>query len=403
VSKWSTKPLGEVCCVFTDGDWIESKDQADSGVRLIQTGNVGEGRFLDRSGRARYVSEDTFRRLGCTSVLPGDCLVSRLPEPVGRACEVPVRDTPMLTAVDCTIARFDAAVMLPRFFTYYSQSHTYLAQVDAQTTGTTRKRISRSKLGQIGVPLPPLPEQQRIVAILDEALTALRTARESTERARTALAEIYVRELDELFDSGARQWHKARLGDIAEFRNGINFTVRSAGERVNLIGVGEFRDNFWVPAAGQQVLADGAFGELDTLRDGDLLVVRSNGNRELVGRSMLARAPQPKTTHSGFTIRVRIFDDRMMPEFLNYCLRSPSVRRRLIDGGTGMSIKSLNQQMLSRLEIQFPSLREQAGIVERLHSLVAATEGARALYSRKLALLDELKRSLLHEAFSGNL
>ena len=76
----------QVCTVFADGDWIESKDQADDGIRLIQTGNVGNGVYLDKGERARYIDEETFVRLNCTEVLPNDILISRLPDPVGRAC-----------------------------------------------------------------------------------------------------------------------------------------------------------------------------------------------------------------------------------------------------------------------------------------------------------------------------
>src|ERR1017187_6267584 len=71
--KWQTKPLGEVCEVFADGDWVESKDQSPEGIRLIQTGNVGEGVFKDRAEKARYISEATFTRLRCTEIFEGDC------------------------------------------------------------------------------------------------------------------------------------------------------------------------------------------------------------------------------------------------------------------------------------------------------------------------------------------
>ena len=97
--------LKDVCTIFTDGDWIESKDQSNEGIRLLQTGNIGEGIYLEKELRAKYISEETFDRLKCTEVFPGDILVSRLPEPVGRACIVPDKKERMITAVDCTICR----------------------------------------------------------------------------------------------------------------------------------------------------------------------------------------------------------------------------------------------------------------------------------------------------------
>ena len=84
-----TKKLGEVCDVFTDGDWIETKDQSSAGIRLIQTGNIGEGIFLNKAGKSRFISEQTFKRLNCTEIFPRDLLISRLPDPVGRSSPHP--------------------------------------------------------------------------------------------------------------------------------------------------------------------------------------------------------------------------------------------------------------------------------------------------------------------------
>ena len=102
---WEQRKLGDICPTFLDGDWIESKDQSDSGVRLIQTGNIGVGTYIEKEDRAKWVSEDTFNRLHCEEVFAGDILISRLPEPAGRACIVPETGLKMITAVDVTIAR----------------------------------------------------------------------------------------------------------------------------------------------------------------------------------------------------------------------------------------------------------------------------------------------------------
>ena len=152
---------------FADGDWVESKDQSLEGIRLIQTGNVGDGIFKDRAEKARYISEATFKRLRCTEIFEGDCLISRLPDPVGRSCILPETGERMITAVDCTIVRFKPNVLLPEFFNLYSQSVDYISTVAKECTGTTRNRISRSNLALTPIPVPPLAEQQRIVRLLE--------------------------------------------------------------------------------------------------------------------------------------------------------------------------------------------------------------------------------------------
>jgi type I restriction enzyme S subunit len=200
---WTDRELSEICEVFADGDWIESKDQSPKGIRLIQTGNVGVGVFKSRGEKARHISQGTFGRLHCTEIFEGDCLISRLPDPVGRSCLLPDTGERMITAVDCTIARFKPQVALPQYFNSYSQSPAYLKAVDSETTGTTRKRISRSSLGQIAVPIPPIEEQRRISAAVED-LSA------GTER----LASIYERKLAALDALKQSLLHQAFTGAL---------------------------------------------------------------------------------------------------------------------------------------------------------------------------------------------
>lgn len=156
--------LSSLCDTFIDGDWIEAKDQSDSGIRLIQTGNVGVGTFKDKGDKARYISEDTFNQLNCTEVVEGDILISRLPDPVGRACIIPAGLGKSITAVDCTIIRLNDKV-LPKFFVAFTNTPDYAMQIKKVLSGTTRLRVSRANLGKIQVPLPSVDKQQQFVTI----------------------------------------------------------------------------------------------------------------------------------------------------------------------------------------------------------------------------------------------
>ena len=198
-NNWQIKRLDEICKVFADGDWVEKKDQSANGVRLIQTGNIGNGFFLDRNEKARYVSEDTFKRLRCTEVLPGDCLLSRLPDPVGRASLIPDIGVKMITAVDCTIMRFKKDV-LPKWFIYYSLSQDYQREINEQVTGATRQRISRRNLGNIEIPLPSLPEQKRIIKILEEVFKKITMVKENAVKKMTDLEELKKSLLQKAFN-----------------------------------------------------------------------------------------------------------------------------------------------------------------------------------------------------------
>lgn len=163
----SLTTIGECANTFIDGDWIESKDQSESGIRLIQTGNVGNGVFKDKEEKSRFISEETFNRLHCSQIFEGDILVSRLPDPIGRACIVPQIDK-AITAVDCTIIRLKPFIM-SEFFIAYTQTTTYQNQIKKATTGTTRRRISRANLAKIKIPLPTMKQQKEFAAIVRQA------------------------------------------------------------------------------------------------------------------------------------------------------------------------------------------------------------------------------------------
>ncbi|WP_419587972.1 restriction endonuclease subunit S, partial [Thiolapillus sp.] len=170
---WEVKRLGEIVEELQDGNWIESKDQSSVGIRLIQTGNIGVGGFIQKDNNARYISEETFKRLNCTEIFPGDCLVSRLPNPVGRACIIPAIKERMITAVDCAIVRFDKNIVVPYIFILLSQTPAYLSVAESHAFGSTRKRISRENLSKLKISIPSLPEQQKIahcLSSLDEVI-----------------------------------------------------------------------------------------------------------------------------------------------------------------------------------------------------------------------------------------
>jgi type I restriction enzyme S subunit len=164
---WEQRKLESLCIKFTDGDWIEAKDQSDSGVRLVQTGNVGVTEYLDKPNNKKWISEETFNRLHCEEVLPGDILISRLPEPAGRACIMPALETKMITAVDCTIVR-TAPEINNKFLVQYLSSQSYFKEVNTCLAGGTRQRISRSNLANFDIPVPTdKAEQDAIGEFLD--------------------------------------------------------------------------------------------------------------------------------------------------------------------------------------------------------------------------------------------
>ncbi|HYT43701.1 MAG TPA: restriction endonuclease subunit S, partial [Methylomirabilota bacterium] len=162
-------------------------------------------------------------------------------------------------------------------------------------------------------------------------------------------------------------WATVRLGEICNFRNGINYTKDSSGERIKILGVKDFQDNFYAPVEDlDYITADGQINENDLVNESDIVFVRSNGNQRLIGRCLLMGKVEERITHSGFTIRLILKSRELDPVFLTHVLKLSAFRQRMFEGGTGANIKSLNQGTLSNLTIPYPPMEVQKQIVSQL-------------------------------------
>lgn len=175
---WPVAKLKRAAAFFADGDWIESPFITTDGIRLIQTGNIGEGTYRDQG--FRYISDGTFETLGCTEVLPGDILISRLAGTVGRSCLAPDLGTRMVVSVDVVIMR-PVSGLDPAFVVTYLSSSYHLALAELLARGTTMPRLSRSQVGEFPVPMPPLDVQQRVVREIERRLASVNALLEALD------------------------------------------------------------------------------------------------------------------------------------------------------------------------------------------------------------------------------
>ena len=197
---WEEKELKDICTSIKDGDWIERKDQSISGIRLLQTGNIGVGIYKDKSDSPHYISLDTFNRLHCEEVFEGDILLSRLPEPVGRACLVPKMEGRFITAVDCSIIKLNTDKISPEYFIFYPQTNAYFKNISSLCTGTTRQRISRKRLEEVTISFPSLPEQERIAARLDTISDKVKALQENYNKTLVLCNDLKQSLLKSIFE-----------------------------------------------------------------------------------------------------------------------------------------------------------------------------------------------------------
>lgn len=219
---WEQRKLSSLCSLFTDGDWIESKDQSNFGIRLIQTGNIGITEFIEKRKSRKWISENTFNRLHCEAVFPGDILISRLPDPAGRACIVPNLKEKMITVVDCTIARVDAKFCASFLIQSLSTSN-YFSFVNTCLAGGTRQRISRSNLSNYEVSIPSKKIEQKQIGqyfkLLDSLITLHQRKLDKLQNVKKACLEKMFPQNGESvprirFKGFTDTWEQREFGDL---------------------------------------------------------------------------------------------------------------------------------------------------------------------------------------------
>ena len=178
--------------LFDDGDWIESEHITDEGIRPVQTGNIGVGKFLDRAAR-KYICDYSFTSLHCKEIREGDLLICRLAEPAGRACVLPnIGERKIVTSVDVTIFRPPVSIADRVFLANLFSTDQWFRAVGDRSGGTTHKRISRGSLGCLKIEIPSLAEQTAIAAILsdmDAEIAALETKLAKTRQIKQGMMQ----------------------------------------------------------------------------------------------------------------------------------------------------------------------------------------------------------------------
>lgn len=400
--------LGEIAQggVFTDGDWVESKDQDPSGtVRLTQLADVGVSRFRDRSDR--WLREDQAQRLKCTFLRPHDLLIARMPDPIGRACLVPHDIGRAVTVVDVAVLRATREDIDSRYVMWAINSPRVQAEIERLQSGTTRKRISRKNLATIKIPLPELRAQRRIVEILEDHLSrldaGLASVHDASLRAKALVWSCAADALTELRDSPV-----AALGSLAvSVKNGLSISrpgsevsgvpiLRISAVRPLVLDVSDLRYSARDAAS---------LGEADALlKGGDVLFTRYNGNRAFVGACASVPQSALPLTYPDKLIRLRPSSARVLGEFLAIAC-SVGGGRAQIQGAikTTAGQSGISGRDLKAVNIPVPSLDQQRVVIER----VAAAREATALFTASTAAVAKrsaaLRRALLGAAFSGQL
>jgi type I restriction enzyme, S subunit len=412
--------------LFVDGDWVETEDQdPDGDVRLIQLADVGDGFFRDRS--SRFLTMAKAKALRCTFLEPGDILVARMPEPLGRACIFPGVGQPAVTTVDVCILRPNPARIRADWLVQAMDSPDFREAMQQFVRGTTRQRISRRNLGTMALHVPAPPEQarlSRLVAALElkrsSGVAHIMAGRQAIERFRRAVLAAACagrltadwrasQELDE--DNGfPLSWAESPVVSLASTRpraiqsgpfgsNLKHSEFRQDGYLV--IGIDNVLDGEFTTGAQHRISRE-KFEELQRYRVRPLDVLITV--MATIGRVCVVPVDIEPAIITKHVYRISVDQERVDPYFLMNVLRgSPRVLEQIHQQTRGQTRPGINGQIVKGLQIPLPSLAEQREIVVRLERLMKMADQAHERMSAAARCVERSSRAVLARAFRGDL
>lgn len=398
-SGWTVRRLSSLAragyATFRDGDWIETPYITTEGVRLLQTGNIGVGQFKEQG--FRYVSGLTFHDLNCTEVFPGDVLISRLADPVGRACLAPDLGVRMITSVDVAILKPRSDVD-SRFLVYWLSSAPYLQYLDSISRGGTRERVSRAQLGAVPTPVPALADQRSIADYLDR------------ETARIDALIHRKQRLLELVDSRRRgAIERVILRDLGESVP-LRRVVHEVDDR-SLDGVGTLLSvsvHLGVVPRSEMTEREGRAEDIvgyKTCRPGDLVLNRMRAFQGAVGVAAEAGLVSPD-----YAV-LRAVSSHASPLYLHYLLRTPWFVGQLSSIVRGIGSTDLgatrtprvNVRDLLRLAVPNVTREQQEARANEAAQIMARDSAYQSAVDRSIQVLVERRQALITAAVTGQL
>ena len=293
----------------------------------------------------------------------------------------------------------------PIFYDYYFKVQYWIMAFFSYGKGVSfdnRWTLNAETLMNYPIVALPYDEQCRIADYLDENCAKIDAIIEKQQTVIEKLKEYKLSKINELIvDVEGISIH---LGYIANMKNGLNFNIVSGGKHLKFLGVGDFKDYFVLDQENMfsDIIIDEELDEDYMLKDGDIVFVRSNGSKELVGRAVMVENIEFPLSYSGFCIRFRnIRTDILNDRYLLYFFRSPYFREQLKKYSQGSNINNINQVLLSQIQITVPSIEIQEKAIDEVERLFYNLD---KMISGKQVLIEKLtsyKKSLIYEVVTG--
>jgi type I restriction enzyme S subunit len=411
---WDVVSLKSTAKYFIDGDWIELPYITNNGIRLIQTGNIGIGIFKNNEGKEKYVSSQTFENLKCHSVYPGDILICRLAEPIGRCCIVPNFEKEYITAVDNTIFRVNENIINREFIVQYINEPSTLSRITKKSGGSTRQRISRKNLENIYIPLPSLPEQHHIAEILstiDETIERTEALIEKYRHIKAGLmSDLLTRGIDEEGRIRSEETHEFKdspLGRIPggwnvcflencceKITDGSHFSPQPINDGPKILNVKDMAGR-WINIKTCTSISYKDFEDLKkngcSPKFNDVLLSKDG----TIGKTLVYEQKEKIVLLSSIAIIRPI--NYLDSYFLNEFLQSFFFDIQLTKLTSGSALKRIVLKDIKKLSVIIPPLPEQHRITEILTAADTYIEKEQTYLNK----LQQIKKGLMQDLLTG--
>jgi type I restriction enzyme S subunit len=377
---WQTRKLGELLQI-QNGYAFDSKKFSPSGeMPLIRIRDLKTGIDTETKYSGDYDEKYVVRS--------GDFLIGMDGE---FGCYEWKGKPALLNQRVCRLQDFDTA-LLPRFLFYGVNSH--LKEIEDITGFTTVKHISSRQILDIDFPSPPFSEQQRIVSILDAAFDGIATAKAKAEQNLLNARALFESHLQSVFTQRGEGWVEKKLSDVCAITSTLVDPRKDAFLDLTHVGAGNIESQ------------TGAFVDLKTAKEEGLISGKFlfDGSMVLYSkiRPFLMKVARPNFNGlcSADMYPLTPFPNEITRDYLFHLLLSKSFTDYAIQGSARAGMPKVNREHLFEYRTWLPDVKVQKKLTAQLDALHEETQRLASLYQRKLAALDELKKSLLHQAFS---
>jgi type I restriction enzyme S subunit len=407
---WQIKTLDEVCQIRPPKKEASERLAADGLVSFLPMEDMGVNQKFVRATQTRQLAAVAG---SYTYFANGDVLLAKItPCFENGKLGIATRLTNGIGFGSSEYIVFRPERTLSKEWLYYYLSReTFRVEGAARMSGAVgHKRVSKEFIERYPIPIPPLPEQRRIVGIIGSAFEDIAIAERNAARNLTNARALFAGQLQSIFSGRNVGWEEDLLSSFCDIRHGFAFDGADFSSDVPdgnpfVITPGNFTDDgrlLFNDRNTKRFNGDPPSGYRFDI--GDLVVVMTDLSSKMKILGKPAFVETDAVLHNQRIGRVVFSGNEVEKRFLYYFMMSESFLKSIKESATGTMVKHTAPKRILSNSITFPSGREeQLAIVRKLDSLREAVQRLESLYERKLTALDALKRSLLHEAFSGKL